>query len=298
MTSPRPVPPSELAKTRLSLVQNKPTRAQKEPSPASLRAEDAETAKEFCALLDELRKWVGISFKTMQDLTGKKLSKSRAHQIVHADRLPSSEDLALFLEACNVSPEETNRWGRGANRILNGPPRESVFEEPPPRQAPMPTPGPASPKPLPSSTRPEWARESASAPSQPLAGAGAVPPAEVSVPAWAPQAHPQFVTPFPATAKVPMSVTMRALMVFTMVVVLLTGSVATLWVLRVPTELIITMLGVISVSVSGWLLSLRWRWQLLEQQKRGRFSPSYLKAGDPDEVFGGDLKAAPPVIGL
>ncbi len=298
MTAPRPVPPSELSKTRLSLVPSKPTRAQKEPSPASLRAEEAETAKEFCGLLDELRKWVEISFKTMQDLTGKKLSKSRAHQIVHADRLPSPEDLTLFLDACNVTVEEANRWGRGANRILNGPPRDSVFEVPPPRLAPMPAPAPASPRPLPPPAQPERTWQPATAPSPPLVGAGAMPPSPEAGPAQAPMVQPQFVTPFPAAAKVPMAVTMRALMVFTMVVVLLTGSIATLWTLRVPTELIMTMLGVIAISVSGWLLSLRWRWQLLEQHRGARSAPSYLLAEDPDELFGADVKAAPPVIGL
>ncbi|WET78991.1 hypothetical protein P3102_33970 [Amycolatopsis sp. QT-25] len=286
-------------KASLRLVQDKPVRAQRGPSPASFRAEDAATAKEFCGLLDELRKWVEISFMTMQRLTDKRLSKSRAHQIVHADHLPSPEDLTLFLEACNVTAEEANRWRSGANRVLNGPPRETVFETLPRRLAPVPP--PAAPEPEPQSP-PEQTAQPVSAPWPPApwppgAGAAGTPPPPQAAPLSV--APPQFATPVPAGAKVPMMVTMRALMVFTLVVLLLTGAVTTLWLMRVPSELIMTMLAVIAISVSGWLLSLRWRWQLLAEQRKGdRHSPPYLVQADPEEVFGTDAKTAPPVIGL
>ncbi|MBE1578827.1 hypothetical protein ACFORH_20365 [Amycolatopsis roodepoortensis] len=294
MSVPQPFLPEEPPKTSLRLVQNKPLRAQRGPSPASFRAEEAVTAKEFCGLLDELRKWVEISFMTMQRLTDKKLSKSRAHQIVHADHLPSPEDLTLFLEACNVTAEEASRWRRGANRVLNGPPRESVFESPPPRLAPIPPPPPPKPEPQ---SPPTQAWPPPSAPQR--FGAGATPVMAAPTAEAAPSPQPQFVTPFPAGAKVPMVVTMRALMVFTLVVLLLTGSVTTLWLLRIPSELIMTMLGVVAISVSGWLLSLRWRWQLMvEQQKQNRTIPAYLAEDDPEELFGTDAQTAPPVIGV
>ncbi|WP_158891130.1 hypothetical protein [Amycolatopsis anabasis] len=271
-------------------MENKPTRAQGEQSPASFRAEEAETAKEFCGLLDELRQWVGISFMTVQGLTGKKISKSRAHQLVHADQLPSPDDLVLFLEACNVTTEEADRWRRGASRIKNGAPRDTVFEKP------RPAPRPRSPMPPPEAGLPPG--EPAF---QPLhSGVGAAPwgtTAPAPTPAPPPIDYSQAAMSFPPAVKGPMTVSVRALLILTAVVLLLTGATAGLWLLRVPTELILAVIAGVVVCVSSWLMALRWRWQAgLDREHR---RPSFLVEPDPDAVFGdSDLQATPPTIGL
>lgn len=264
------------------------------------------TVEEFMGRLQAMRAALGLSYSQIATRAGRGFGKSTANRVLKdVQTLIELKHLRLFLKACNVSPADRERWLRAWDLLNERTATTAQDTAAADKRTVQNSPASGSEADGERLTSGDNGTIDTTAP--PAAWPRAAPnQATTESPSVSLEPAPEETGESEEPSPAPQSkiTAVRSVLALGGLVVIITGSAVAMWVIGVPTEVIITAYGLVIVCVSAWLAVARMsiNASLNPDNDRHAYRPSYLIASEhPWELFGigddEDNVVSPEVIG-